>query len=327
MFIIPSEEIKFPDLHLDTLGFTFTWRGHFLRGIYRESVELARSYFETGFIDEVVSKGLFPRTWVSEFENEQFGMILEHEMISPVLFATEWNSAMLKEAALMVLDIAEIGWRHGYNMIDCHKLNVLFKGTKPMYVDLGSFVPRENGVTGWHPYNNYMSSYYYILDIWCAGASKLAKRMMSPGVSLSRKEWLIYKYPVNRWFQKLASVRETYYIYLCYLSSVSPEKLIEHLGFPITSYKARLIKFISYLVNRMKLAPSQHLVRLRRNVSKKLISKSPIPKGDNINIEEIQLSIAGLPESQSVVFFNSPINKVLEICNENEGIKTIISIQ
>ncbi|MBO4417857.1 MAG: hypothetical protein J5801_07060, partial [Bacteroidales bacterium] len=86
MIIIPSEEIKFPDLHLDTLGFTFTWKGHFLRGIYHESVELAKSYFETGFIDEVVSKGLFPRTWVSEFENEQFGIILEHEMLSPVLY-------------------------------------------------------------------------------------------------------------------------------------------------------------------------------------------------------------------------------------------------
>ena len=44
MILIPSEEIKFPDLHLDTLGFTFTWKGHFLRGIYHESIELAKTF-------------------------------------------------------------------------------------------------------------------------------------------------------------------------------------------------------------------------------------------------------------------------------------------
>ena len=127
MVYIPSEEIKFPDLHADTLGVTFIWKGHFLRGIYQESVELANSYFETGFLDEIVSKRFFPRTWVSEYENEQFGMILEHELISPVLYATEWNFEMLKDAALMVLEIAQISWKYGFNMVDCHKRNVLFK--------------------------------------------------------------------------------------------------------------------------------------------------------------------------------------------------------
>lgn len=327
MTYIPSKEIVLPDLHVDTLGFTFIWKGHFLRGIYRESVELANSYFESGFIDEVVSKGVFPQTWVSEYENEQFGMILEHEMISPVLYATEWNSAMLKDAALMVLDIAEIGWRHGYNMIDCHKLNVLFKGTKPLYVDLGSFVPREAKMTGWHPYMNYVSSYYYILDIWCAGASLMAKRMMSPGVSLSRKEWSLYKYPINRYFQKLTSLRETYVTYLCYLSSVSPNILIEHLGLPHTSYKARFIKVLSNLVKIMKLAPSQHLSSLRRKVSKKVISKSTLAIGNNIKVEEIKEALGNMPKSQSMIFFNSPINKVFEICDKMEEPKKIISIQ
>ena len=72
MIHISSDEIKQPSLHADTLGFTFVWQGHFLRGIYPESVNLAKSYFECGFIDEVVSKGIFPKTWISEFENEQF---------------------------------------------------------------------------------------------------------------------------------------------------------------------------------------------------------------------------------------------------------------
>ena len=87
---------------------------------------------------------------------------------------------MLKDAALMVLDIAEIGWKYGYNMVDCHKLNVLFKDNRPVYVDLGSFVPREEGSTGWNPYSSFLHSYFYILSLWNSGATTLAKRMMAP---------------------------------------------------------------------------------------------------------------------------------------------------
>ena len=83
MKLIPSNEIQQPKLHADTLGFTFVWNGHFLRGIFSEAITRAKSYFESGFIKEVTEKGLFPKTWISDFENEQFGMIIEHEMITP----------------------------------------------------------------------------------------------------------------------------------------------------------------------------------------------------------------------------------------------------
>lgn len=328
MIYIPSKDIRFPDLHADTLGFTFIWQGHFLRGIYPESVELAKSYFETGFLDEVVNKKLFPRTWVSEFENEQFGMILEHEMISPILYATEWNVVMLKAAALMVLEIAEVGWRHGYNMIDCHKLNVMFKGTRPLYVDLGSFVPKETGMTGWHPYTNFMTSYYYILDIWTSGAGQIAKRMMSPGVALNAKDWCVYKYPIYRHHPRLVSLRETFVSYMCYLSSVSPERIIAHLKQPLSSPKAKLIKFLSQLVNTLKLAPSQHLSRLRRQITKMPISVVDSSVGQNVSVKEGKKDkIGDLLKYASITFINSPIERTLEICDQIMEIKNIISIQ
>ena len=162
---IPSKEITKPSFHADALGYVFVWKGHLLRGIYPESVVQAKEYFETGFIDDVVSSGIFPKTWVSEFENEQFGMIIEHEMIEPLTYATDWNFQMLKDAALMVLQIAQIGWKYGYDMIDCHKLNVMFHNNRPVYVDLGSFVKAQKGASGWRPFASFLQSYYYILDI------------------------------------------------------------------------------------------------------------------------------------------------------------------
>lgn len=324
MIHIPSDEIKQPNLHADTLGFTFVWRGHFLRGIYPESVNQAKSYFECGFIDDVVSKGLFPKTWISEFENEQFGMIIEHEMISPVLYATEWNFSMLKAAALMVLDIAQIGWKYGYNMVDCHKLNVMFKGLKPIYVDLGSFVPREDGCTGWHPYMNFMTSYYYILDIWKDGASQIAKRMMAPGVSMQAKDYYLYKSKLYRLFPFLITQRIQLITALGYFASKPVEKIVIKAGVPLDSLKAKSIRCFHWLVRKSKISPSQNLERIRRKVKSISMYVPACKDYKSIDLSDIKRAIGTLGELKSISFIDSPIKKVIEL---SEGIDRVISIQ
>ena len=256
MIHIPSEEIKQPQLHADTLGFTFVWNGHFLRGIFPQSVELAKSYFATGFIDEVIGKGLFPKTWVSEFENEQFGMIIEHDMITPVLYATEWNSAMLKDAALMVLDIAEIGWKYGYNMVDCHKLNVMFKNNQPVYVDLGSFVHKEKGSTGWRAYKNFLESYTYILDMWVSGCPQVAKRMMSPGVTFHTDDYWSWKRPIFRHFPKLLRLRLKFQERLNLFAIMGFEKVASH----------KVYKVIKSVVNGIKPFVSQQFSHMHNSI-------------------------------------------------------------
>lgn len=258
MTYIPSSEIKQPQLHADTLGFTFVWQGHFLRGIYPKSVEWAKTYFNTGFIDEAVDKGLFPKTWISDFENEQFGMIIEHEMISPVLYATDWNSAMLKDAALMVLDIAEIGWKYGYNMVDCHKLNVLFQNNHPVYVDLGSFVLREKGSTGWKPYNNFLESYTYILDLWTHGSEQVAKRMMSPGVLMHTKNYLAYKHPFYRRHSSLLSCKNKIALQLNSFAIMGSVKVKNN----------RMHSLLKRIIDSIKPFKSQHFNMLRRDVTR-----------------------------------------------------------
>ena len=272
MTTIPSNEIKQPRLHADTLGFTFIWKNHFLRGIYPSSVEQAKSYFKSGFIDEVVSKQLFPKTWISDFENEQFGMILEHEMICPVLYATEWNFEMLKDAALMVLDIAQIGWKYGYNMVDCHKLNVLFKNNQPLYVDLGSFVPRGDGETGWRPYNSFMRSYYYILDVWKDGASQLAKRMLAPGLEFNTLDYYLYKKLCYRRFPTLVKKRILLSEGINMLAGLSEEQINRYLERQ-SKLSIRLSRFVQKVVNLIKILPSQNLNRIECRVKKMSLSK------------------------------------------------------
>lgn len=318
---IPSSEIKQPDLHADTLGFTFVWHGHFLRGIFPESVELAKSYFETGFLDEVTSKGLFPKTWISEFENEQFGMIIEHELISPVLYATEWNFEMLKDAALMVLEIAQIGWKYGFNMVDCHKRNVLFKNNYPMYVDVGSFKQKEKGSTGWNPYTSFLRSYYYLLSVWSSGATMMAKRMMAPGLELSDKDYWAFKSLLFRRFPKLIKYYSLVQEGICRAAVWGTER---------ASKEGKVVRLFKPIIDKIKPSRSQRLHAMERKVKRMKAPTTALSlqqeKKDRID-GFVGLISNHFPSAQSVTFINNCKSGYYRSIFDSTHVENINSVQ
>ena len=327
MPFIPTDQIKQPSLHADTLGYTFVWNGHFLRGIYPSSVELAQSYFESGFIDDVVSRNLFPKTWISDFQNEQFGMILEHEMISPILYAMEWNYSMLKDAALMILEIAQIAWKYGYNMADCHKLNVLFYNCKPIYVDLGSFIPQQPGETGWKPYGSFLSSYFNILDVWKDGASQIAKRMMAPSLTFDEMNYWIYKKQFYRLFPVVLKKKILLNEYLIHTAAFGYQRFNEELDtMGMKPYKRKIALFLKRLIDRLKILPSQNLDLIKRKILqfKTPCTISNIHKDNTCTIlkdilDEIKLDIT---TATLIDCCNPYLNQQLEL---GTSIKKIIS--
>lgn len=323
--IIPSSEIKQPSFHADELGFVFLWKGHLLRGIYPKAVSQAKSYFESGFIDEVVSKGLFPKTWISEYKNEQFGMIIEHEFIQPVIYATEWNFQMLKDAALMVLEIAQIGRRYGYDMIDCHKLNVMFFRNKPLYVDLGSFIPLPKGAFGWRPFRSFLRSYFFILDVWQCGSPQLAKRMMSPHVELSEKDYYSFKYP---FFRRNASILGFFLNIrksLCVLAKAGDNQISKHKR----NSRINNVEFIKRIIRCLKLAPSQHINRYKRRIKRmnlKDIHSKSSSQNNVITVLENMLN-SRFSSLRSVIFINNTVDHFYGLLLQNTNIDRIYSIQ
>lgn len=329
MTIIPTDQIKQPGLHADTLGYTFVWNGHFLRGVYPSSVELAQSYFDSGFIDEVVSRNLFPKTWISDFQNEQFGLIIEHEMVAPILYAMEWNYSMLKDAALMVLEIAQIAWGYGYNMADCHKLNVLFKNCKPIYVDLGSFIPRQRGETGWKPYGSFLTSYYNILDVWEDGAAQIAKRMMAPSFTFDEMNYWIYKKQIYRIFPLIPRKKILLSNYLTHTAAFGYQRFNNELdSMNIKPYKKKLALFLKRLIDRLKILPSQNLEIIKRKILRLKSSRTiPSPHEDDTFtilkgiIEGLKLDITTAtfidcnnPYLYQQIETDTSINRIISIC-------------
>ena len=290
MTYIPSDQIPSPSFHADDLGFVFKWEGHLFRGIYPSAIEQAKRYFDTGFIDEVVEKKLFPKTWISDYENEQFGLIIEHELIEPTTYASEWNFQMLKDAALMVLDIAQVGLKYGYNMIDCHKLNVMFKNNRPIYVDLGSFVLQEKGCSGWRPYNSFLRSYYYILDMWSSGSSQIAKRMMAPHVELQCNDYWLYKRPIYRCFPFLLRIHSFY-------SLAIQEVIVSN-----DRRFSGIMRFIKGFLDVIRFSGSQNLNWIRKRIVKK--KKYDLKASTPVKFDWLSDFMHATPSIQTITFIN-----------------------
>ena len=64
--------------------------------------------FNSGLFAELNQKKLIPYTQVVPHEFPGFSFILQHEKIKNVSYGYEWSFTMLKDAALLVLDVLEV---------------------------------------------------------------------------------------------------------------------------------------------------------------------------------------------------------------------------
>jgi len=163
--VLNQKDIKFlQKRQRDDTGRIFSWNDRIFRGIFPKKEDHVKSMFSSGFLTELISQNCFPETWLTDYNMEGFSMIIEHKKIWPVIYPQEWTFSMLRDAALLVCRTALIAKRYGYNMRDCHGLNVLFDGVTPKFIDLGSFV--TDTYMGWKPYEEFLRFYYYPLRIW-----------------------------------------------------------------------------------------------------------------------------------------------------------------
>ncbi|HEX2413723.1 MAG TPA: hypothetical protein VHJ37_00775, partial [Thermoleophilaceae bacterium] len=71
--------------------------------------------------------------------------VLRHERIPFVSYPYEWTFSMLKDAALVQLDLLLAALDHDLVLKDSTPYNVQFKGARPVFVDVGSFERMRKG--------------------------------------------------------------------------------------------------------------------------------------------------------------------------------------
>jgi hypothetical protein len=266
--IINKSEIRFLSLlRLDNVGVVFEWDGKIFRGIYPEWENKVIEFLNSSFYDELLKNNLFPESRITEYSVEGYDLVIEHKKITPVVFPSEYTFEMLKDIALLVLNVAKLAIKHGYNMKDCHYSNVLFDKNCWKYIDLGTFFQEEK-VKGWIAYDEFIRCYYYPLVFFHNGLGNIAKTIISSMMFIDHGEYLVYKYRL-----------------LKYLSSKFLYKLIMiwrfHIGLSVMSDKKVCAKVSSKpkiiqvfvilakkIINTSSLVPTQNINKIEKKILK-----------------------------------------------------------
>lgn len=85
--------------------------------------------------------------------------VFKHNRIYFPSFPCEWSPSMLYDAAKFTIEMAETLLATGWGIKDASPFNILFNGTKPVFVDILSFEKRDPKDPIWLAYNQFVSSF------------------------------------------------------------------------------------------------------------------------------------------------------------------------
>ena len=88
--------------------------------------------------------------------------VLHHERVPFVSYPYEWPFSMLKDAALLQLELNQRALRAGFALKDATPYNVQWRGTRPVFIDTGSFERLRPGEP-WAGYRQFCTLFLYPL--------------------------------------------------------------------------------------------------------------------------------------------------------------------
>ncbi|QGN49008.1 methyltransferase [Micromonospora sp. WMMD558] len=88
--------------------------------------------------------------------------VLRHERIPFVSHPYEWSHAMLRDAALLHLEILRAALPAGFTTKDGSAYNLQWRGAQPVFIDVGSFTPARDGEP-WAGYRQFCQTLLYPL--------------------------------------------------------------------------------------------------------------------------------------------------------------------
>jgi hypothetical protein len=119
---------------------------------------------DTGFFTEHMAAGRIVRTSTAPAETapDAGGGVVEHARIPFVSYPYEWTFGMLKDAALLHLDLLRDALAADYTLKDSSPYNVQWEGVHPVFIDVPSFEPLAPGEP-WVGYRQFCEMFLYPL--------------------------------------------------------------------------------------------------------------------------------------------------------------------
>lgn len=94
----------------------------------------------------------------------EWSKVMRHPKLPFISYPYEWTFSMLRDAALLQLKLTKTALKHDVSVKDATPYNVQFVGSKPVFIDAGSFEVR-NESDPWYGYLQFCQLYLYPLMI------------------------------------------------------------------------------------------------------------------------------------------------------------------
>ncbi len=298
----------------DDVGQVFFYRGKILRGIYLQHIGRIRQLLKCGLIQELHVRGMFPKTEIAHVSIPDFELTIEHERLHPLVLPSEWTFGMFRDAALTLLEINNIARSFGYETKDAHLYNLCFVATRPIFFDLGSFVPVDRENSGWRGYEGFVRAAWYPLMLSRHGGPLLHRMLMDHCAEhdVSHEEYFRLRLGgIATWFPHpaLARVRKVYGKFLrigilpedqilSYFSHIPGAKLIVNMLRNSVFFPYLTANFASLQrsIRRLKSLPNE---TVWMKYQQELLSDDGLPKLD-VRYERICEILAGLKIESAV---------------------------
>jgi hypothetical protein len=228
---IPAAEMQ-RHASYDLSGYVFAWKGEVYRAVYPAAEERIRALFASGLVEALVDGGLMPGTELTDLRTDDCHLVIRHERIPVWTWPSEWSFDMLKDAACLVLRVNNVARRYGFQTIDAHGFNVTFHYERPLFVDLGSFVPihRDFGSRrpGWRPLGEFVRTFLAPLRLWSLGAPAAARGALhGPQMPLA-EYWRLRSVMLRLVPRRFLDLWELWYFRYKALNTISMEEFSVH---------------------------------------------------------------------------------------------------
>lgn len=139
------------------------------RGVSASACQHWKEVSSCQFYNALLSEAkLIPTTDVSHSDVARRGAladwpaVLAHETVPFVSYPYEWSFSMLKDSALLHLEILERAIPQGWTLKDSSAYNIQWRACRPIFIDIPSFEPYKAG-DPWRGYRQFCMMFLYPL--------------------------------------------------------------------------------------------------------------------------------------------------------------------
>jgi SAM-dependent methyltransferase len=170
--------------YVDPNGYLFEYQDTLYRAIHREAKQFYLSLFTDGTIDALSAEYSLVPSAIADvrIDDSDVGLIVEHERIEPATYCVEWCPEMLFDAAAATVDLLRAVLQKNATLQDAYPWNIMFRGVKPVFVDLTSIVKIDTPLL-WQAYDQFQAFFLRPLALSAQGKGAIARTLLYNNIS------------------------------------------------------------------------------------------------------------------------------------------------